>query len=592
MDLLLYALVAAFALLAVWLALEPRSRLRRLGSRLAVVPHQVGPLAAAALALATQPLGLEPTVEAYENACGQGREGISKRTLRSRSKRSTYFRGVRRALREVGLAAAWDLLRRPSAARSFAFPIAGADGATDLLDIKDVELTEGEKKLKREVGDKLEELRGGLVERIKDMKVGSGEDKSEVEKREAELGEKVDLLIGLAKKAESTEVKDFKAELNERLERFEKQMQKFGEGSASDPAGAVRSKAQAKGDRYKSDSGNMFLDMREAAKRGDHKLAEKIREHEEKFASAERLKAWASEDLEEVDLIVPEIQQALPFLRAQARAVQLFREIRTGSPAVEFPVFKTGLEVGHVAEGEKKPESDPTFDLEVARVFTIAGISDVPNPTLEDFPAARGWIATELGSATGAQEETDVLLGDGEGEPLGLYVNEDIPTRAVDAVAEASAGRNLITSIFRGAQQVRVEGFMEPTDGLLNPAVWTDIALSFEDAIGFLYGVNSGTAGAPAEVPPPRILGLPITWSSYVPVNEGEGEDESSVVVGNFMDGIILRRSPFRIDVDTSVGFKNNLTTFRGEERMGFIVVRPKSFVKITGAKPTPVAGE
>jgi hypothetical protein len=57
------------------------------------------------------------------------------------------------------------------------------------------------------------------------------------------------------------------------------------------------------------------------------------------------------------------------------------------------------------------------------------------------------------------------------------------------------------------------------------------------------------------------------------------------------MDGIVLRRSPFRIDIDTSVGFKKNLTSFRGEERMGFIVVRPKSFVKITGAKPSPVEG-
>lgn len=582
LHLFLYAAMAAGALLAVWLALEPASARAKLRSPLKRA-------AVGCLSVALKPLTIDPLLIAYTTASGQGREGISKHTLRSASKRSRYFRGVRRALREVGVSAAITALFRPAMAVRFAFPIGGADGSTDVID--DVELTDGEKQLKKEVGDKIEQLRTGLVDRIKDMKVASGEDKSEVEKREKELAGKVDLLIGLAQKEKSQEVKDFEADLKERLESFEKQMKEFGEAPASDPQGLVKPKSRAKGERYKSDSGNLFLDMREAVKRGDHKLSEGIMEHEEKFASAERLKAWASEDLEDVDLIIPEIQQALPFLRAQARAVQLFREIRTSSPAVEFPVFKTGLSVGHVAEGEPKPESDPTFDLEVARVFTIAGISDVPNPTLEDFPAARGWIATELGSATGAQEEIDVLRGDGVGEPLGLFKNADIPKRKVDAVAEASAGRNLITSIFRGAQQVRIEGFMEPTDGLVNPAIWTDIALSFEDSIGFLYSPStSGTSGSPAEAPPPRVLGLPITWSSYVPLNEGEGEDESPVAVGNFQDGIVLRRSPFRIDVDSSVGFKKNMTSFRGEERMGFIVVRPKSFVIVTGAKPSPVA--
>jgi HK97 family phage major capsid protein len=489
LHLFLYIALALFALLAVWLALEPLAGLAKPRRTMGRTER----FAVGCLSAMLKPLTLDPLIVAYETASGQGREGISKRTVRNSSKRSRHFRGVRRLLRDVGFSAAFAALFRPTMASRFAFPIAGADGAADALE--DVELTDGEKKLKKEIGDQIDQLRGGLVHRLKDIVTPEGADRDEIQRREKELGEKVDVLIGLAEKEKSTAVKDFEAELKERFDTLEQQMKEMGQMPAGDPAGAVKPKSRAQGERYKSDSGNMFLDMREAVKRGDHKLAEAIREHEEKFADPDRQKAWASEDLEDVDLIVPEIQQALPFLRAQARAVQLFREIRTASPAVEFPVFKTGLKVGHVADGEAKPESDPEFDLEVARVFTIAGISDVPNPTLEDFPAARGWIATELGAATGAQEETDVLLGDGVGEPLGLLKNADIPKRKVDAVGEASAGRNLITSIFRAAQQVRVNGFTEPTDGLVNPAAWTDIALSFEDSIGFLYGVNSNTAG-------------------------------------------------------------------------------------------------
>lgn len=455
----------------------------------------------------------------------------------------------------------------------------------------DIELTEGEKAEQKKISEQVDELRTKLVDRLGDMEI-KGEDKAEVEKREKELGEKVDQLIGLAQKAESDEVKEFQADLEERVAAFEKTVKEYFDAPDAAPRGARGGMKRGKElERWKGD--NLFLEMKEAVKTHDQALSSQLHEYEEKFAGPDRMKAWAAEDLEDADLILPDIQQALPFLRAQAKVVQLFRELRTSSPAVEFPVFKSGLTVGHVADGQPKPESEPTFDLEVARVFTIAGISDVPNPTLEDFPAARGWISTELGAATGAQEETDVLLGDGTGEPLGILKNEDIPDRAVDAVAKASLGRNFLTSIFRGAQQVRVNGFTEPTDAALNPAVWTDIALSFEDAIGFLYGPmqteGTSNSGPPIATPPPRVLGLPITWSSYIPLDDGEDEDESPIIVGNFMDGIVLRRSPFRIDIDTSVGFKKNLTSFRGEERMGFIVVRPLSFVKITGGKPSPV---
>ena len=565
--------LAVLAVLAVWLALEPKT-----------ARHRVSACANVAMGVARQPLSFPPTLWAYLGASGQGREGISKRSLRTPSKRAWRLRGIYRALRTSGLEGLVAAIKRPMVARMFAFPIAGADD--DELAVLD-DLTDGEKKELKEVGEKAEQLRGQLVKRLAEIKGKSGEDKEEVEKREKELGEQVDVLIGLAAKQKSTEVKEFERSVEERLAAFGEQMKEFGRRPAS-TAKAGGPPLVSKEDRYPGD--NLFMDKLLAAK-GDREAGDRLAEYEEKFNGPERLKAWAAGELEEVDLILPDIQQALPFLRAQAKIVGLCREIRTTAPSVEFPVWKSGLTVGHVADKQPKPESEPTFDLELARVFTIAGISDIPNPLLEDFPAARGWVSTELGSATGAQEERDVISGDGVGEPLGLWTNEEIPTRALDAAGGASLGRNLITSIFRGAQQVRINGFMEPTDVAMNPAVWTDIALSFEDSIGFLYGPGgaSAGAGAPAEQPPARIMGLPVTWSSYVPLDEGAEDNETSVVVGNFMDAIVLRRSPFRIDIDTSVGFKVNVTSFRGEERMGFIVVRPKSFVKVEGIEPSPV---
>jgi HK97 family phage major capsid protein len=466
-------------------------------------------------------------------------------------------------------------LHMPAAIRFAFMPImAGADGALD-----DVTLTEGEKAQQKQISDAVDKLQGDLVKRLGEIKGKSGEDKLEVERREAELAGKVDELIGLAKKDKSEAQTAFETELKERLSVAEKGLRELSEAPVRQPKGAAGSHPSLK-DRY---DGNYFYDLKRAQK--DHNVSDQIREYEEKFRSVERQKAWAIGDLEAADLVLPDIQQALPFLRAQTAVVNLCRELRTSSPAVEFPVYKTGLSVGHVEPGEPKPASVPTFDLEVARVFTIAGLSEVPNQTLEDFPAARGWISTELGAATGAQEEVDVISGDGTGEPLGLLNNSAIPVRKADTTEGASNGRNLISSIFRAAQEIRTKGFKEPTDVAMNPAAWTDIVLSFEANIGFLYGppqMGGAQDGAPLNQPPARIMGLPVTWSSYIPTAWGKETKKTPIIVGNFQDAIVLRRAPFRIDIDTSVGFKTNMTVFRGEERMGFIVVRPKSFVIIS----------
>lgn len=523
--LLLFA-VAAAALLAVWLALEPLAR--------RVLPPALSVLA---------------------------------------SRPTAFLFGPGRGIERIRLFKFSRHLHLPDSMRMLFLPsIAGADGATD-------ELTDDEKAEAKKIGDAISQLQTDLKDRLGEMKGKSGEDKVEVERREAELAKQVDKLIGLEEKRQSGAVDDFQAELKERLEKAEKDLKELGDQPVRRPVGAVGGHPSLK-DRYEGD--NFFLDLKNGLR--DHNVADQIRAYEEKFRKEERQKSWAIGDLEDADLVLPDIQMALPFLRAKTAVVQLCRELRTSSPAVEFPVYKSGLSVGHVEPGEPKPESTPTFDLEVARVFTIAGITDVPNQTLEDFPAARGWISTELGAATGAQEEVDVISGDGVGEPLGFLNNTDIPVRKADATEGASAGRNLISSIFRGAQDVRTKGFAEPTGVALNPVAWTDVVLSFESNIGFLYGppqMSSGD-GPPAAQPPARVMGLPVTWSSYIPTAWGKENKRTPIIVGNFNDAIVLRRAPFRIDIDTSIGFKKNMTTFRGEERMGFIVVRPKSFVIIS----------
>lgn len=455
-------------------------------------------------------------------------------------------------------------------------PIAGADDGTATLN------------------DTIDQLQGALVERIKSMTDPNGEDKQEIERREKELADLVDQLKVLGEGKDSQAVADFKSEMGERFERFEKQMRDWGLAPAegAQGAGVVPESPEVKAHKARYLDGdlaaNIFLDMKEATK--DHTVADRIREYEGKHAGPDRLKLWATGSLETVDLILPEVQDALPFLAAAAKVTNLCREIRVGSPAVEFPVFASGLTVDVVAEGATKPDSTPTWTLQTARVYTVAGTTQVPNQTLEDFPAARGWISTELGRATGVKEDQLVLSGTGTGQPLGFLNNGAITGRAV----AGQTGRNYIEALFRAAQDVRANGFTAPSDIVAHPRFWTDVVLSFEANVGYLYGPASGgglTSEQPTNGPnagvSPRLLGLPVTESAYLPTNLGAGTNETVALVGDFNDAIVLRRSPFRVDVDTSLGFRDNTTWFRGEERVGFIVVRPASFKKVTGAIPT-----
>src|SRR4051794_13301393 len=70
-------------------------------------------------------------------------------------------------------------------------------------ELDEPELTEDEKAQAKKIGDAIEKLQHDLAGRLEEMKGEKGEDKGEVERREAELAKQVDKLIGLEEKRQS-----------------------------------------------------------------------------------------------------------------------------------------------------------------------------------------------------------------------------------------------------------------------------------------------------------------------------------------------------------------------------------------------------
>ncbi len=85
------------------------------------------------------------------------------------------------------------------------------------------------------------------------------------------------------------------------------------------------------------------------------------------------------------------------------------------------------------------------------------------------------------------------------------------------------------------------------------------------------------------------LFGLPVYTSPHIPTNGGAGTNESTIIVGEFSEGLILDREGITLDSSEHVYFTSNQTIFRAEDRVGFTAARyPKAFVAVSG---TALAG-
>jgi len=421
--------------------------------------------------------------------------------------------------------------------------------------------------------DKLrEQTHKSFTEKLDKQEGPSGEDAQEHKRREDELTEIVSLFQE-QKKSDDASVDELKSRIGE----LEKQ-------PAFDPQSV---QAEVK-EGTKSYDGNYFMDKK-AASKGDGEAAKKLVEYESQWKDmeVEAAKAWSSSDLETNNLILPDVKDALVYLAAQAKTAALCNQQSTNSSSVIVPEIIGPLTVSPTTEGATKPASDPTFASTTYNVFTYAGTTQVPNQTLEDYPAARSWISSELGRSAGVELNRQVLAGNGVGEPTGLMNHGTVGTRAATDVGSDGNidGRDIIEGIYRCVQDVRADGFTEPTDIVMHPSVWTDIVLFYSTNYGYLLGSATSQTGPEGEVR--NVLhGLPVTLDANQTTAYGSTSNESPVIVGNFNDAVIWNRSPLQIDVDTSLGFRDNTTWFRGEGRAAFGIVRPLSFCILTNIVP------
>ncbi|MBE1530389.1 phage major capsid protein [Actinomadura algeriensis] len=230
-----------------------------------------------------------------------------------------------------------------------------------------------------------------------------------------------------------------------------------------------------------------------------------------------------------------------------------------GGPATGGPTDVFGL----------KPKSDLTLVPVTYPLATIAHIMYVHRQTLADEPRMRGLIDRDMTDGVKMKEDEQILWGDGTGDNLTGLMN----TSGIQTYTGASTDPR--TAQIRRAMTRAILAYFIPTGVVMHPLDWEDLELETDGNGAYRLAVNVAVGGE-QRVWRMRIVDTPAM-------------QEGRYLLGVFgMGAKLYDREAVNIQVSTENRdmFERNAVTIRAEERLGFVVDRPESFVAGTFTTP------
>lgn len=268
-------------------------------------------------------------------------------------------------------------------------------------------------------------------------------------------------------------------------------------------------------------------------------------------------------------LITPDRDNSIVMLPKRRLTIRdLLGKGSTTSNSVEF-MRQTGFvnAAAMVAEGDKKPQSNITFDMLDAKVRVIAHWVKASRQILDDVGQLRTLIDGELRYGVALTEENQLLRGDGTGQNL----NGLIPQATAYEVGRNVAGDTRFDTLLHAIEQAEVAEL--PASGIiLNTSDWYAM-------LGIKDGDGKYISGGPLANVPERIWRLPIVWTNAM--------TKGYFLVGSFETAAtIYDREQTTIEFGyENDDFTRNLVTVLGEERLALAVKRPEAI--IYGSFPT-----
>lgn len=215
-----------------------------------------------------------------------------------------------------------------------------------------------------------------------------------------------------------------------------------------------------------------------------------------------------------------------------------------------------------------KPHTSIEFQPAEAPIRTIAHYEVAHRNVLDDEPQLRSIIDGELLYGLRLAEDSQLLNGDGTGENiLGLLNTPGVQT--YPGSATPVTGDTYIDAIRRAATRIYL-AYYEPTGIIVHPFDWEKIETT-KDANGQYIAAVNVTTGASQQ-----LWRLPVVATPVMP--------EGTALVGAFGLGSKIydrMQSNIRVSDQHADFFVRNAIAILAESRLGLVVPRPESMVKI-----------
>ncbi len=264
--------------------------------------------------------------------------------------------------------------------------------------------------------------------------------------------------------------------------------------------------------------------------------------------------------------VPPILGPTLGRIAEPTRIASLFPAVSLSAPVIEYPRItgQTGA-AAVVAPGGLKPTINLTTDLVTAHAAKIAGLLQVEDESLADFPNFSGVVTTELQRVIISAENAELLLGDGTTGHMDGLLHQAGLTRT------ATTGETVLDVIEQGMTDLRNgSAFAQPDGVVMNPTDWSAMRRLKDSQNRYLL-----TPDPTADVTP-SLWGCSVILTTDMPAG--------TAVVGAFqLGGLLHVRQGMTVEVNnrSDQDWTHNTSTFRAELREALAILRPAAFNRV-----------
>ncbi|MFN7178368.1 phage major capsid protein [Hyphomonas sp.] len=257
----------------------------------------------------------------------------------------------------------------------------------------------------------------------------------------------------------------------------------------------------------------------------------------------------------------------VPLARRRMTVRGLLAQGRTTSNAVEFvrELVVTNNAAVQATEGTSKAESDITYELQDAKVATIAHWIKVSKQAMDDAAGLASQIDSRLRYGLAFREELQLLLGSGSGGNIRGLVTAatafSTPIAAGGVTAPNAMDVLRVAALQASVAEYVASGFV------LNPIDWTKIELTKDGQNRYIIGYPAGELG-------PTLWGLPVVATNSMTAN--------SYLTGAFDQAaqIFDREDPeVLLSTEDGSNFIQNMVTVLAEERLALAIYRGSALI-------------